>query len=379
MDVNARINWMPGMEITTQTFLNMDENLDFRQQMALRAALGGNRMGLLPGAPFCNDGMFVKNKFEMSHFQCLAVLPSGKIIDVDESVNLPIPMLYGSIYYLAVGIGQGQVEYEKDGVPFVRPQYEYAILDLEELEQRDLLPVIRFNVEGGVFSLDTNFIPPCLMLSAHERFKTYIDKFIERLEVLTTHASLEEGEGKRALLRYMFLLKGYSLNNSVHDFVLLVKEIVQALDYYIATPHLSQPQPILQPSQCDVQMWLQWVDDYMAGAASILDTVVLEDNTIDYFTLLEQAKKELYDRLNPELYERLLNNIKDELREELMQKMQSGMTKFVDESVRPQLHDILTEELYDSLYERIYTQLFEHLFNALFIPEPSEKEYVPLI
>ena len=89
---------MPGMEITTQTFLNMDENLDFRQQMALRAALGGNRMGLLPGAAFCNDGMFVKNKFEMGHFKCLAVLPSGRIIDVDESVNLPIPMLYGSIY-----------------------------------------------------------------------------------------------------------------------------------------------------------------------------------------------------------------------------------------------------------------------------------------
>ena len=69
MDVNARINWMPGMELTSQTFLNMDENLDFRQQMALRAALGGNRMGLLPGAPFCNEGMFVKNKFEVERFK----------------------------------------------------------------------------------------------------------------------------------------------------------------------------------------------------------------------------------------------------------------------------------------------------------------------
>ena len=149
MDVNARINWMPGMELTDQTFRALDDRLDFRQQMALRVALGNNRMGLLPDAPFCNEGMFVKNKFEMEHFKCLAVLPSGKIVDVDESVSLPIPMLYGSTYYLAVGIGQGQVEYEKDGVPFVRPQYEYAILDLSELDQRDLLPDIPMSIKSG--------------------------------------------------------------------------------------------------------------------------------------------------------------------------------------------------------------------------------------
>lgn len=379
MDVNARINWMPGMELTSQTFLNMDENLDFRQQMALRAALGGNRMGLLPGAPFCNEGMFVKNKFEIERFKCLAVLSSGRIIDVDESVSLPIPMLYGSTYYLAVGVGQGQVEYEKDGVPFVRPQYEFSIRPINEIEKEDLFPVVRFMVEGGVFSFDTNFIPPCLLLSADKRFSTYIAKYIERLETLTTHANLEEGEGKRALLRYMFHLRGYNMQGSVQEFVSLIQEIVQALDYYVVTPHIEQPQHVKQPSQCDIQLWLQWVDSYMAGALSILDTVVLEDNTIDYFALLEQAKKELYERLNPELYERLLNNIKDELREELLQKMRDNMNDYMERTLRPQLHDILTSELSDSLYERIYTQLFEHLFNALFIPEPAEKEFVPLI
>ena len=55
------------------------------------------------------------------------------------------------------------------------------------------------------------------------------------------------------------------------------------------------------------------------------------------------------------------------------------MNDYMERTLRPQLHDLLTSELYDSLYERIYTQLFEHLFNALFIPEPAEKEFVPLI
>ena len=51
MDIDARINWMPGMELTAQTFKELDRNLDFRQQVAVRAALGGQRLGLLPGAP----------------------------------------------------------------------------------------------------------------------------------------------------------------------------------------------------------------------------------------------------------------------------------------------------------------------------------------
>lgn len=379
MDVNARINWMPGMELTDQTFRALDDRLDFRQQMALRVALGNNRMGLLPDAPFCNEGMFVKNKFEMENFRCMAVMPSGRLLDVDDSVSFTIPMLYGSEYYLTVSLGKGKMEYEADGIPYVRPQYEFGLHPLEELEKDDLLPVVRFLVENGVFTIDNEFIPPCLLLSANEHFQTYIDRFADHLQALSSHANLEEGEGKRALLRYMFRLKGYGLQNTVNDFVLLVQEIVQAIDYYLIKPNLEHPAPIEQPSQYDVQKWLKWVDGYMAGAASVLDTVVLEDNTIDYATLLEQAKKELYERLNPELYERLLVGVKDDLRAELTEQLEQTFSQYIKETLRTELYTILKSELYKSLYEEIYTELFEHLFNALFIPEQAEKEFVPLI
>ena len=33
MDINARINWMPGMEITAQTFLGMAENWNYKYQL----------------------------------------------------------------------------------------------------------------------------------------------------------------------------------------------------------------------------------------------------------------------------------------------------------------------------------------------------------
>ena len=379
MDVNARINWIPGMEITAQTFLTLGEHLDFRQQMALHAALGSNRMGILPSSEFINTGCFVKNRFEIARFKCLAVLPSGRLIDVDEPVTIAIPMLYGSEYYLAVGIGDTQVEFEKDGIPFVRPQYEYRICTFEDIEQGDLLPIVRFHAENGVFSIDADFIPPCLMLSADERFQTWMNQFVERVNTLATHANLEEGEGKRAFLRYVFRLKGFGLNNSVRDFVLLLQELVQAVDYYVATPHIEQPQPIEQPQQCDIQKWLKWADDYLAGAASILDGVVLEDNTIDYLALLEQAKKELYERLNPELYEKLLLQIKEDLRSELSESISQTLTNFIEVTLKPELERVLGTEIHDTLYSKLYPELYDNLYKALYVPDPEEAQFVPQI
>lgn len=379
MDINSRINWMPGMELTTQAFTSLSEELDFRQQMALRAALGSNRMGLLPGAPFHNTGMFVKNKFEMERFRCLAVLPSGRLLDVDESVSIAIPMLYGDTYYLAVKLGQSHVEFEKEGIPYVRPQYEYSIVTLEEMGSEDCLPVVRFHASNGVFSIDPDFIPPCLLLTEHPGFQNYTNRYIERLQALVSHANLEEGEGKRALLRYLFRLKGYGLRNSLQDYLLLLQEIVQAVDYYIATPHLEEPPAVPQPDLCDVQRWMSWTDDYLLGAVSILDTVVLEDNTIDYEALLAQAKKELYEQLNPELYEKLLSQIKEELNEELGQKLTLSLTTYMDETLKPTLKETLGKELYDELYDKLYRDLYNQLYNALYVPHAEEDEFMPMI
>ena len=100
------------MELSAQTFRELEQNLDFRQKAALRAALGGARLGLLPGAEFNCKGLFVKNSFEIEQFRCLAVLPSGTIVNADEKVSVPIPMLFGAQYYLTVGPGTEEHAYE---------------------------------------------------------------------------------------------------------------------------------------------------------------------------------------------------------------------------------------------------------------------------
>ena len=41
--------------------------------------------------------------------------------------------------------------------------------------------------------------------------------------------------------------------------------------------------------------------------------------------------------------------------------------------------DVLGKQLNESLYEKLYFDLFENLFKALYVPEPEEEKFVPLI
>jgi hypothetical protein len=304
-------------------------------------------------------------------------------------------MLFGDKYYLTVGFDESATTFEKEGVPYVRPRYAYAIHTLEEVEDADLFPLMRFLVKDSVFSVDDTFIPPCLLLTANSSFKSYIDRFVELLSALANHRNLASVEAKRQFLHYVYLLRGYSQRNSMQDFLLLTQEIAQATDYHVVTPNREQPIEIPEPSVVDVQQWLQWLDDYLSGASVILDGVVLEDNTIDYEALLAQAKAELYEQLNPELTQKMLEALKNELHNE-MQELRDSMMTYINGTLRQELLNDLNNsvgelgnnltqkveqmgvDLSESLYEKLYTTLFDNLFNALYVPDQEDK-YVPMI
>ena len=66
MDINSRINWTNGMEMTAQTLLGLNDQWDSNWQLALRASLGSNRMGLLPNAPFECNASFAAGQLEVA-------------------------------------------------------------------------------------------------------------------------------------------------------------------------------------------------------------------------------------------------------------------------------------------------------------------------
>ncbi len=382
MDINSRINWKSGMEMTARTLAGMNRHIDFQQQIAIQVALGRTRIGLFPNVPFNNKGNFVRNTFEMDEFKCMALMPSGRIIDVDECAVVTIPMLYGSKYYLTVGFADDQIEFEKEGVPYIRPRYVYQINTLEEIEGKDLLPVVRFKVSDGVFSVDPDFIPPTLQLECDERYKTCIKNLTEHLEALATHEKLIDEFGKRALLHYLFLLKSYNIKNLTTDFIQLTQEIAQAIGYYIIAPktRAEKTPEMPTPSQYDIESWLKWFDNYMIGAISVLDNLELEDKSIDFEELKAKIKAELYEQMTPELHDKLLSEVKQDLRTELEENLTNTLKGYMENTLKPILHEQLKGELSSDLHKLLYDSLYDALYKALFVPvEKEEDKFMPLI
>ncbi len=379
MNINSRIDWKAGMAISAQTFLELDENLRHRQQAAARA-VNGNEFGLIPFTEFDRQGGFVRNKLEIDHLACMALLPSGKILHIDEKVVVTVPLVYGNEYYLACGFGEKKVEFDVKEVPFVRPEYTYGIYSLSELEGTDLFPVMKFKVSDGIFSIDESYIPPCLYLSSDNRFQPYLEQLTKQVSLLAEHPNQESGEGKRAFQRYAYLLKSYDTQGRTRPFIQLTYEIAQAIDYYIVTPNAEMPVTIPAYSGYDIANWLDWLDSYLHNAAGTLDKVVLEDHSIDFDELKAQIKAELYEQLRPELYEQLYTELKAKLYAEISEDLTIRLTDYITQQLKTELHDLLSGELSEELYESLYKNLYESLYNALYVPvEKEEDEFTPLI
>lgn len=379
MNINSRIDWKAGMAISAQTFLELDENLRHRQQVATRA-VNGNEFGLIPFTEFDRQGGFVRNKLEIDHLACMALLPSGKILHIDEKVVVTVPLVYGNEYYLACGFGEKEVEFDVKEVPFVRPEYTYGIYSLSELEGTDLFPVMKFKVSDGIFSIDESYIPPCLYLSSDNRFQPYLEQLTKQVSLLAEHPNLESGEGKRAFQRYAYLLKSYDTQGRTCPFIQLTYEIAQAIDYYIVMPNTETPVTIPAYSGYDIANWLDWLDSYLHNAAGTLDKVVLEDHSIDFDELKAQIKAELYEQLRPELYEQLYTELKAKLYAEISEDLTVRLTDYINQQLKTELHDLLSGELSEELYESLYKNLYESLYNALYVPvEKEEDEFTPLI
>ncbi len=380
MNINSRIDWEAGMSISAQTFVELDENLARRQQ-AVNRAVNGNQFGLIPFTEFDNRGGFVRNKLEIEHLACMALLPSGKILHIDEKVVVSVPLVYGDEYYLACGFGESETVFDVKTVPFRRPEYTYGIYTLKELEGTDLFPVMKFKVNDGVFLIDDTYIPPCLHLSSESRFRSYLEQLAEKVALLGEHANLESGEGKLAFQRYAYRLKKYDTNQRTYHFAQLTCEIAQAVDYYIVSPHTDTPVAIPPYSEYDIVNWLNWLLGYLHSAETILDKVVLEDHSIDFDELKAQVKAELYERLYPELYERLYAELKPKLYAEISEELMAKLTDYIETRFKSELHDLLSGELSEELSEQLYERLYDSLYNALYVPTEKEEqeEFVPLI
>lgn len=365
--------------MTADAMVNIDDNLEMKQLMSTRAAIG-HRFGLLPYMPFKAEGFFVKGRFEIPHLKCTAILPSGMIVSVDEPVSIAVPKMDEGVYYLCVGYGPAEVTFEKDGMEFSRPAYEYSIMTEEEINADDVMPVSRFKVQNNECSLEAEYIPPCMMISCDERFLNIRDRLADSLKKIVYHPNLTDGNGKYNLERYLFHLRGISVRQTSDKFMIIATELANAVNYFIISGHDAESKPISPASPYDVEKWLSWLCGYLDEAISVLDNTTPKNDGPDINALMDDLEKRLYERLSNELRGKLEESLRASLIGEIETRIGDLLKDYVDGTVKENIIEAVTEAVSDRLHTSLHDTLYPELYDALYRPPVAEEDnFMPLI
>lgn len=390
---NVKIDWHAGMELTSAVFRHWEADLDSRQQLIVRTAIGEGCIGRIPGCPIQVEGRFVERVYELVPLQLTALLPSGRILSVREEMRFEMPKLSEGVYFLCVGMAAEELHhFERDGVPYERPVHQLSLHTLPELADLDVLPIKRFTVEAGLLSVDPDYLLPALTIQTDEAFVRYLSQYEEQLAAITAHAHLEEGDAKRTLLQLLFRLRRFPRGRSLADGLALLQEIEQTVTYYLVEglgrDIQELPDALLDLRQDErsqltyyhIRAYLDWLSAYLSVQTELLDRVVLVDDSIDYDALKREIKEELYAQLRKELYDELRTQLHTELTEGLTLQLSEWLRSYLETQLHPRLRKEVERALREPLYERLYDALYQALSNLLYKPEAQEEdEFIPLI
>lgn len=287
------VNWVDGMKISKQQFLELENNLFDQIRDANALGLTDYNFGILPAPESGRDSLMIDVSSDHVDLKsCRAITRAGariEIMDLDYSaLRQPLQHLMGSFdfrqspfWYVVVGVNPFErVPYGNpapDTVPvrqlYATPKYELSIIPSEQTLSPKIaayaIPVAKIRGGTGGTELDRTYIPPCARLNSS-------------MELLHVHHQLDQELGflldKAVLIiqKITFRRKRESLNPLANDIYLMASRtmefITNTLDAYrMLLPH--QP-PI---------MFIEYFMRFARTQHTALMLIQYKDLTMDYF------------------------------------------------------------------------------------------------
>ena len=147
MNTDIRIDWRSGMEITPQTFVDMENNIS-ENRLLVRKMIAAKWFGIVPGTKFSVNHEILNGCLVLKQVVCDVLLPTGQVavVETKAPITLNIPDKEVDGLYLTLEVGDHLVSFEKDGVPHVVNEYHFDFKALSEIGNRQpLLKLVQNN------------------------------------------------------------------------------------------------------------------------------------------------------------------------------------------------------------------------------------------
>ncbi len=197
-----RISWKKGMRLTDEVLLAADQYMEESISHGIAVAAGG-RFGLFtPTHPFKLSLSISRGFVEVESLSCMAITRAGDIIDVkyntqysnsfDTRVEIPN---VDDTRELFLVISVEPEDWKEGSNGYMEPSYTFSLIGPNQAISDHAVPIGRIVYDEGWREDNVNFVPPCLYLSAHNKFMELHSQFISLLQTIDskTRNQIETG------------------------------------------------------------------------------------------------------------------------------------------------------------------------------------------
>jgi len=377
MDYNSHIFWQKGTPITSDLLNGMRALLEDRQETFVRL-MTYSRCGITPNAEFSCKAVFCGRNLVVERLLCRACLASGKVLDVDQRVELPFPTLLPGEYYFTIGLDEKQHVFQSKGMEYACPEYKFEVMNFDQLKENDVLPLLKLQVSATGVSIDYDYIAPFLVCGSDPRILEKIARVIELADNIANHPHLQPGIDQRMMKLYAFLLRNINKYDSLSQIYTRLKDFLLAQHFHVFQSNGREGQVIEESLFFfDIVAFLDLLMVSQESAILFLDTVTPVDTKIDF----EKLKAEIKEELEPVIKEELVSQLKPELHDQLYDELKSKIKEEVLVELRPIVLDkVVTEvkerfeEMRPAMHDRLYRELYDALFADLKLCKPIEED-----
>lgn len=188
-----RIRWTKGMRLTDEVMRASDQCfIDFAKNAFVLASSG--RFGLLPSAVPFEISLDISNGLvDVVSLNCTAITSGGDLIEAhydtrynnsfDTRIQIPVENDVTE-YILAINADGDKWSDTNDG--YEEQAYAFKLIPVNTPIGDNSLPIAHIvdSEYGGWRIDDVDFVPPCVFITAHSRFKELLDEFHSTLSAI---------------------------------------------------------------------------------------------------------------------------------------------------------------------------------------------------
>lgn len=275
MNTDIRIDWQSGMEITPQTFIDMENN-NSEYRLMVRKMIAAKNFGLIPRTKFSVAHEVFNGTLLLKQVDCDVLLPTGQVVVAEANhanLTLSIPPKDVAELFLTVELGDKVNSFNRGGTPLAANELKFDIKPLEEI--KTAIPLLKLVQNNGNWSVYDGYIMPVMTVRSSIQLLEKLDLLKQSAQKILDHENINIMEGRVMAQVLMDQLMGFSVDDSLRELVLLCKRIAAMLSYAIHKHKAELPTPNIMNVEPYLDAFKQFLEE-TAVAMNDLKPMMLE-------------------------------------------------------------------------------------------------------